>query len=214
VLLCAFDLPHLDGRDLRKLPLAERKAELQRVVQESGVLFSNELKGAPAILIRLGKKAKREGIVAKLRESIYDPGARSEGWRKLQLKPQQEFVVGGYRPAGKRGLELLLVGFYEKRKLLYAGKVRIGLNRFNRKMLFRRLNPLRQSRCPFDNLPNSRTDHFGESVTAEDMDEYVWVKPELVVQVKFAEWTTGKVLRHAEFLGIGEDKDPPEVQRE
>jgi bifunctional non-homologous end joining protein LigD len=214
VLLCAFDLLHLDGRDLRKLPLTERKAELQRVVQESGVLFSSELEAAAATLIRLGRKAKREGIVAKLRESLYDPGARSEAWRKLQLKPQQEFVLGGYRPAGKTGLELLLVGYYEKGKLLYAGKVRIGLNRFSRKVLFDRLSPLRQSRCPFDNLPNSRTDHFGESVTAEEMDEYVWVKPAVVAQVKFAEWTTGEVLRHAEFLGIRDDKDPREVQRE
>jgi bifunctional non-homologous end joining protein LigD len=132
----------------------------------------------------------------------------------LQLKPQQEFVVGGFRPKGTSNLELLLVGFYEGKKLTYAGKVRNALNAFNRKELFALLNPLRRDKCPFANLPNSRRDHFGESVTAEEMQDYIWLKPAVVVQVSFAEWTHGAVLRHAEFLGVRQDKEPAEVARE
>ncbi len=187
---------------------------MRRVVEKSGVLFSTGLSGAASALIRIGRQTSREGIVAKRKDSIYQSGSRSDAWRKLQLKPQQEFVVGGYRPKGKSNLELLLVGFYEGGKLMYAGKVRNALNAFNRKPLFDLLHPLRRAKCPFANLPNSRRDHFGESVTAEEMNDYVWVAPSVVVQVSFAEWTHGAVLRHAEFIGVRQDKQPLEVIRE
>jgi len=214
ILFCAFDLLHLEGADLRSLPLEQRKERLRAVVEKSAVLFSTELAGSPSALMRTGRKTRREGIVAKRRDSTYQSRDRSDDWRKLQLKPQQEFVVGGFRPKGTSNLELLLVGFYEGKKLTYAGKVRNALNAFNRKELFALLNPLRRDKCPFANLPNSRRDHFGESVTAEEMQDYIWLKPAVVVQVSFAEWTHGAVLRHAEFLGVRQDKEPAEVARE
>jgi len=132
---------------------------------------------------------------------------------KQPLKLKQDFVIGGYRPA-TAGLELLLVGFFENSKFLFAGKVRQGLNRWNRAAMFKRLKSLRVRHSPFVNLPNSRSDHFGESVTKEEMRDYVWVRPELVAEVKFGEWTRGNVLRHAEFLAIREDKGPADVVRD
>jgi bifunctional non-homologous end joining protein LigD len=214
IVFCAFDLLNLEGDDLRESPLQERRRQLERVVARSGVLLSVTLAGTLKDLVATGKEAKREGIVAKRRQSIYESGGHSSAWQKLQLKPQQEFVIGGYRPGGKSNLELLLVGFYENGKLLYAGKVRNALNQFNRKELFDTLHPLKQKKCSFANLPNSRRDHFGESVTAEEMNDYAWLKPKIVAQVKFAEWTKGNVLRHAEFAGLRDDKDPDEVRKE
>jgi bifunctional non-homologous end joining protein LigD len=154
-----------------------------------------------------------EGVIAKRKDSIYQSGRRSLAWQKLPLKPKQEFVIGGYRPEGGN-LELILVGHYEKGTLLFAGKVRQALNPRKRKDLLTILKPLATPQCPFANLPSSGTGHWGEGVTAEDMGNYVWVKPQLVAQVKFTEWTTGGVLRHAEFGGLRDEKTPDEVIRE
>ena len=211
IVLVSFDLLNLDGRDLRREPLKRRRALLKTAVAATAVLFSTELVGRPAELIRRAEKQKYEGIVAKDRTSVYESGARSRAWLKLQTKPKQEFVIGGFRP-GHGNLQLLLVGYYEGGQLLFAGKVRIGLNARNRETLSRLLKP--QEKCPFANLPNSRRDHFGESVTADEMDEYVWVQPKVVVDVEFTEWTSGGVLRHAGFVGIREDKEPREVVKE
>ena len=126
---------------------------------------------------------------------------------------KQEFVIGGFRLDGKR-LELLLVGYFEKRKFLFAGKVHQGLNPSNRAALLKTLTPFQNINCPFENLPTSRSGHWGEGVTAEEMADYIWVNPQVVAQIKFAEWTAGEVLRHAEFAGLREDKSPREVVRE
>jgi bifunctional non-homologous end joining protein LigD len=130
----------------------------------------------------------------------------------LPLKPKEEFVIGGYRPAFakelRRGkpdggmLELIVVGYYEKGKLLFAGKVSGGLNPGIRRMLLRVLKPLSSGRCPFVNLPSSGKGRFGEGVTAEEMGDYVWLKPEVVAEIRFTEWTSGGVLRHAEFVRL------------
>jgi len=128
------------------------------------------------------------------------------------LKPGQDLVIGGFRLDGKR-LELLLVGYFENKKLLFAGKVHQGLNPANRRALLKALQPLSVEKCAFANLPTSRTGHWGEGVTAEEMGDYLWLKPETVAEIKFAEWTKGGVLRHAEFVALREDKAPKEVTR-
>jgi bifunctional non-homologous end joining protein LigD len=97
---------------------------------------------------------------------------------------------------------------------MYAGKVRIGLNPLNRKALMPIMRPFIRKKCPFANLPNSKTDHFGETITAEHMGDYIWLQPKLVVSVAFTEWTDSDVLRHAAFEGLRDDKDPTEVVRE
>jgi bifunctional non-homologous end joining protein LigD len=154
-----------------------------------------------------------EGVIAKRLDSPYQPGQRANSWLKLPLKPNQDFFIGGYRLDGKR-FELLLVGYFENKKLLFAGKVQQGLNPANRRALLKILGPLAVGKCPFANLPTSKTGHWGEGVTAEEMGDYVWLNPEMVAEIKFAEWTSGGVLRHAEFVALRDDKDPKEVSRE
>jgi bifunctional non-homologous end joining protein LigD len=97
---------------------------------------------------------------------------------------------------------LLLVGYGEGNKLLFAGKVHQGLNPANRRALLKLLLPLAVEKCPFANLPTSKSGHWGEGVTAEEMGDYVWLRPEMEAEIKFAEWTTGKVLRHAQFVEV------------
>ena len=119
-----------------------------------------------------------------------------------------------YRPE-TASLELLLVGYYDERSnLLFAGKARQGLNPKIRKDLLKLLKPLTTSKCPFTNLPTGKTGHWGEGVTAEDMANYAWVKPQLVAEIKFTEWTSGNVLRHAEYVALRDDKVPTEVAKE
>jgi ATP-dependent DNA ligase len=101
----------------------------------------------------------------------------------------------------------------EARSFLFVGQARQGLNPRKRLDLFRALRPLATAKCLFSNLPTSKRGHWGEGVTAEDMGNYVWVKPELVAEVKFTEWTSGGVLRHAEFAGLRVDRSPDEVVR-
>jgi DNA ligase D-like protein (predicted ligase) len=208
-----FDILHLNGRDLRERPLVERKELLEKVIAGSDVFLSPGMPGTLSQITKAIKKAGLEGVVAKRRDSVYESGQRSGAWTKLPLKPRQEFVVGGYRPDGN-SLELLLVGYFEDGRFLFAGKVRQGLNPAKRLALVRELKAYASRKCYFENLPSSRTGHWGEGVTAEEMGDYVWLKPSVVAEVKFTEWTTGGVLRHAEFFELREDKPALEVVRE
>jgi bifunctional non-homologous end joining protein LigD len=209
----AFDLLHLDGKDLTRRPLQERKALLETVVRDSGLLLSSELPGTAADVIAVVRRARLEGVIAKRRSSRYLAGIRSDAWVKLKLDRQQEFVVGGYRP-GPHGIDALLVGYYEKRRLHFAGKVRAGFTPHVRREVSDRLKPLHADRCPFVDLPNSKTSHWGGGVTPEQMAEMTWVKPTLVAQIRFVEWTADHHLRHAAFLGLREDKPAKDVRRE
>jgi bifunctional non-homologous end joining protein LigD len=209
----AFDLLHLDGKDLRALPLLERKNKLEQILGDSGVLFSQSLHGSANEVVGAIEAQNLEGVVAKRRDSRYEAGKRTSSWVKMPLKKKQEFVIGGYRPEGT-SFHLLIVGYYEGDKLIYASKVRIGLNPTNRRTLMAMMKPLITKRCPFANLPNSKTDHFGESITAEHMGDYVWMRPKLVASIAFTEWTDGCVLRHAAFEALRDDKEPSEVVRE
>jgi len=107
-----------------------------------------------------------------------------------------------------------LVGYYEGKKLLFAGKVRQGFKPAARARLLETMEPFLTTKCPFDNLPSSRKSHFGEGMTIDEMKELCWLKPKLVTQVAFTEWTTYGLLRHATFQGLRDDKEPREVGRE
>ncbi|HLH56539.1 MAG TPA: non-homologous end-joining DNA ligase [Verrucomicrobiae bacterium] len=209
----AFDLLQQNGKDLKDLPLRERRSLLEKVVGNSGVLLSQSLPGSLSQIIQAVKLHGLEGVIAKKLDSKYRVGERSKSWLKLPLKPGQDFVIGAYRLDGNR-LELLLVGYFENGKLLFAGKVHQGLNPANRRALLKILQPLGIGKCPFKNLPTSTKSHWGEGVTAEEMRDYVWLKPETVAEIKFAEWTKGGVLRHAEFVTLQDDNDPREITRE
>jgi bifunctional non-homologous end joining protein LigD len=109
---------------------------------------------------------------------------------------------------------LLLVGYFERKKLMFAGKVHQGLNPANRRALLKVLEPLRVEKCPFANLPTTKSGHWGEGVTAEEMADHIWLKPQIVPEMRFAEWTKGGVLRRAEFVKLRDDKDPKEALRD
>jgi bifunctional non-homologous end joining protein LigD len=209
----AFDLVHLNGRDLTKQPLDERRSALREVVSGSGVLLSEPLPGTPEQIATAVRRLGLEGVVAKRRRSTYTPGRRSDAWIKVRFAQHQELVVGGYK-ATAAAFDSLLVGYYDGRKLLCAGKVRNGFTPAGRAGLFDELRRLSTPRCPFANLPTSRRSHWGEGITAGEMTSLRWVKPKLVVEVSFAEWTRDGSLRHAAFIGRRDDKRPKEVVRE
>src|SRR5688500_1263209 len=137
----AFDVLHIDGKDLTARPLDERRRWLPRVVTGSDVLASVELPGSAADVIEAVGAMGLEGVVAKRRDSKYEAGKRSGAWVKLKLDRQQEFVVGGFRPIA-RSVDALLVGYYEGRQLHFAGKVRAGMTPRIRAQLFDLLKPL------------------------------------------------------------------------
>lgn len=154
-----------------------------------------------------------EGVIAKRKTSRYTPGERNTAWVKLKLDRQQEFVVGGYRP-GPNGVDALLVGYYDGKNLRFAGKVRAGFTPHVRREVFVQLAPLHIGSCPFTDLPNSKTSHWGAGVTLEQMSEMRWLKPKLVAQIRFVEWTADGHLRHAAFLGLRTDKSAREIRHE
>jgi bifunctional non-homologous end joining protein LigD len=213
VVFYAFDVLHLDGCDLLQEPLNRRRARLPALVEGSGLLLSQELAGTAADVVKAVKDVGLEGVVAKRRDSLYGPGERSGDWQKLKLERQQEFVVGGYRPDGSLGIDALLVGYYEGKKLLFAGKVRNGMVPHTRRELLAKLKPLHVKECPFANLPSEGDTRWGGGVSAEQMHEMQWTKPELVVQVKFVEWTAEGRLRLPKFLGVRMDKAASDVMR-
>ena len=134
-------------------------------------------------------------------------------WRKFKIDKSQEFVIGGYKP--NAGIfQSILVGYYDRKKLIFAGKIRQGFNPSTRRRLLETMRPLLTAKCPFDNLPSSRKSHFGEGITAEEMKELCWLKPKLIAQVSFTEWTAYGLLRHATFHGLRDDKEPTAIVRE
>jgi bifunctional non-homologous end joining protein LigD len=209
----AFDLLHLNGRDLTRVPLDDRRAVLREVIGDSGVLLSDALPGTPSQIAAAVRRLRLEGVVAKRRRSAYAAGRRSDAWIKVRFASHQEFVVGGFKPAG-RTFDSLVVGHYHGSKLLSAGKVRGGLTPQLRQDLYARLVPLQTARCPFANLPSGGSSHWGEGITEEEMRLLRWVKPRLVVEVSFTEWTRDGSLRHAAFMGLRDDKSAKDVVRE
>jgi bifunctional non-homologous end joining protein LigD len=235
----AFDLLHLNGRDLVRDPLAARRAALRTVVAGSDVLLSDALPGSARDIERAVKRLGLEGVVAKRLGSPYAAGRRSDSWVKVRFSKRQEFVIGGFKPSGAN-FDSIVVGYYEvprranaanvKRPLkqdgarrfsrattpplLSAGKIRNGFTPLTRAKLFAALRPLVVDRCPFANLPSSRLSHWGEGITADEMAALRWVEPILVAEISFAEWTRDGSLRHGAFLALRDDKDPRDVKRE
>jgi bifunctional non-homologous end joining protein LigD len=214
IVFYAFDLLHLDGKDLTGELLLKRRARLPRVLEGSGVLLSEELPGTAGAIVQAVRGLGLEGVIAKRKDSLYEPGERSDAWQKLKLENQQEFVIGGYRPAGSNGIDALLVGYYDESGLRFAGKVRAGFVPHLRLEVFKALKPHHVDDCPFVDLPNSKSSRWGGGVTADEMREMQRVKPELVAQIRFVEWTADGRLRHAAFLGVRPDKSAREVRRE
>ena len=209
----AFDLLHLNGRDLTRRPLDERRAALRDIVGDSGILLSDPLAGTADRIAAAVRQLGLEGVVAKRRRSFYAAGRRSDAWVKVRFARHQEFVIGGYKP-NAANFDSLLVGYYDGKQLVCAGKVRSGFTPHLRAQVFGGIRGLRAARCPFANLPSVRSGHWGEGITADEMQLLTWVKPQRVVEVSFAEWTRDGSLRHAAFIGLRDDKRARDVRRE
>jgi bifunctional non-homologous end joining protein LigD len=213
-----FDLLNLEGGNTRPLPLAMRKDALRAVIAGGPEIlaFSDNIEGAPEDLLEEIRRHGLEGVIGKRADSQYEPGKRGGAWIKLKVLNEQEFVIGGYtRPQGARKyFGALIVGYYEKRKLLCAAKVGTGFSQKRLKELHAKFQRLRQDDCPFANLPTARSGRTGQGITKAGMRRCVWLKPELVCQVRFTEWTGDGGLRHPVFLGMREDKPAREVRRE
>jgi bifunctional non-homologous end joining protein LigD len=208
----AFDLLHLNGKDLTGLPLDERRAALRTVIDGSGVLLSDPLPGTPQQIADAVQGLGLEGVVAKRRRSTYAAGRRSDAWVKVRFAQHQELVIGGFKP-NATSFDSLLVGYYEGRKLMFASKVRSGFTPHLRSQVFDRIRDLQTARCPFANLPSTKSGHWGEGITADEMQALRWVKPVQVVEVSFAEWTRDGSLRHAAFMALRDDKAARDVVR-
>lgn len=213
IVFYAFDLLYLNGEDQQARPLRERRKLLVEVVRDSGLLLSDPLDGTASRVTEAVRSLGLEGVIAKKWSSPYRSGQRNGTWVKLKLDKQQEFVIGGYRP-GPNGVDALLVGYHEGRQLRFAGKVRAGLTPHLRRELHAALKPHEVPKWPFVDLPNSKTSHWGGGVTPEQMKEMRWIKPVLVAQIRFVEWTADGHLRHAAFLGLRTDKPARDVRRE
>ena len=157
-----------------------------------------------------------EGVIAKRRNSRYEPGARGGAWLKVKVVREQEMVIGGYTDPGgtRKYFGALILGYYERGKLLYAGKVGTGFGTALLRALHEKFQGLVSATCPFDNLPEPRGHRYGTALTASEMKRCHWLRPELVCQVKFAEWTSDHRLRQPVFIGLREDKPPKDVVRE
>jgi ATP-dependent DNA ligase len=131
----------------------------------------------------------------------------------MRVNQGQEFVIGGYTPTPKN-FDALIFGYYEDGKLLYVARTRNGFTPSLRDQLFRRFKGLEIVSCPFANLPESGSGRWSQGLTAAKMKECRWLKPVLVGQFEFAEWTPDNHLRHSRFMGLREDKRPKEVKRE
>jgi bifunctional non-homologous end joining protein LigD len=204
VFLYMFDLLRHEGRDVRELPLRERKALLRRAFRFDGPLrFSPHRNEHGERLFRDACRQGLEGLIAKHADSPYRSGARSRDWLKLKCHAEQELVIGGFTaPQGSRtDFGALLVGYWEDERLRYAGKVGTGFDRATLKALGGRLRELERDDPPFADVhPIPRGTR--------------WVEPELVAQIGFAEWTRDGRLRHPRFLGLRDDKPAREVVRE
>ncbi|HZL13270.1 MAG TPA: non-homologous end-joining DNA ligase, partial [Verrucomicrobiae bacterium] len=214
----AFDLLQLNGKDLRRLPLTERKLELEKLLKNSSgtVRFSAALGDDGKKLLKQAEKLGLEGLIGKRKDSIYEAGRRSGAWIKLKLHREQEFVIGGFSdPEGSREhFGALLIGFYENKKLKFCGKVGTGFNSKLLGSLHWQFKKIARDDCPFANLPEPRAGRFGAGVTKAEMRRCHWVEPKMVAQIKFSEWTRDEKLRQPVFLGLREDKNAGEVVRE
>jgi DNA ligase D-like protein (predicted ligase) len=210
-----FDLLVYRGRDLTRLPLVQRREIMRSALKfsSSRIRISDYVEASVTDMLNAVREQGLEGIIGKRKDSLYEPGKRSGAWIKYRVNRGQELVIGGYIP-GSHGLDSIVVGYYKGNDLIYVARVRNGFVPATRRQVFGRLRSLEMPACPFVNLPEKHRSRWGEGLTAEDMRKCVWVRPAIVAQIDFLEWTDSDHLRHSKFAGLREDKDPKSVVKE
>jgi bifunctional non-homologous end joining protein LigD len=209
-----FDVLCLQNRATTELPLIERRKLLRTLsFKDKRIKIVDYVEAEPAELLRAVREQKLEGVVGKRKDSLYEPGRRTGAWIKHRVNRGQEFVVGGYFP-GPHGFDSLIVGYYDADKLMYVARTRNGFVPASRRQLFSRLKPLVTETCPFANLPDKRKSRFGEELNTEKMKKAVWLKPDIVVEIEFLEWTEADRLRHSTFVRLREDRVARKVSKE
>jgi bifunctional non-homologous end joining protein LigD len=208
-----FDLLYLDGDAISSAPLLERKERLRDLLSNAGspLQYSDHQIGHGPEFYAKACELWLEGIISKRADAPYAPGNRGL-WVKVKCLNREEFVVVGWTdPEGTRPrLGALLLTYYTPDgRLVYAGRAGVGINIAELERLWRRLQPLATSEMPLD-VPPPRTSRFGSPLV---LSRVHWVRPELVVEVKYLTWTDDNLLRQVIYQGLREDKDPTEVRR-
>jgi bifunctional non-homologous end joining protein LigD len=206
VTFIVFDLLALSGKDLRGEPLKYRKDKLSKLMekQQPGLHYSNHTDSAGKNTFVAACNADMEGIICKNLNSIYT-GTRNGDWLKVKCENRQEFVVGGYTLTNKKksGVSALLLGIYEGEDLIYVGRAGTGFTQKSMEDLESKFGDIKSKDSPFKDAPKQRSD---EVIT--------WLKPELVAEIRFAEWTDENQLRQASYKGLRTDKSPKSVKSE
>lgn len=215
----AFDLLQLDGKSLVSLPLEARKNVLEKLCANAGdprIRYSGAIGGDASQLLKEVQRRGLEGIIGKLRNSVYEPGRRSGAWIKLKCVTEQEFVIGGFTPpqGARKHFGAVLVGYYRDRDLVFGGKVGTGFTTESLATLHKKFRAEERADCPFVDLPAKQNGQWVLGITPSMMKKIHWINPKFVAEIKFAEWTRDGKLRAPVFMGLREDKKPGEVIRE
>ena len=216
VVFYVFDVMMLAGKDVLSEPREKRRKLLEQKVLprlKEPCRYAGSLDATLSDLVASVKAQGLEGLVAKRHDSRYEPGMRSGAWQKMRVNRGQEFVIGGYTH-GTKTFDALVFGVYEKGKLIYVARTRNGFTPATRVALFKKFKGLEIAECPFANVPEPRGGRWGQGLTKAKMAECVWLKPVLVAQIEFLEWTGENHLRHSKFVGLREDKKARDVARE
>jgi bifunctional non-homologous end joining protein LigD len=215
----AFDLLQLDGKSLVSVPLQARKNVLEKLsanAEHPLIRYSGAIGGGAEQLLNEVQRRGLEGIIGKLRDSVYEPGRRSGAWIKLKCVNEQEFVIGGYTPpqGARKHFGAILVGYYQARDLVFAGKVGTGFTMKSLATLHKKFRVEERADCPFVDLPSKQNGQWVLGITPSMMKKIHWINPKLVAEIKFAEWTRDGKLRAPVYMGLREDKNAREVVRE
>jgi bifunctional non-homologous end joining protein LigD len=207
----AFDILARKNKNLMSLALEKRRELLADQLENifDPIRMSEDFEGAPKEIVAAAKELSLEGIIAKRKGSVYQPGKRTPAWLKYKINKAQPFVIGGY--TRDNPFDALLVGYYDGDTLLYTAKVRNGFVPRVRQEVARKIAGLETDICPFGNLPEKRRTQW--ALTREEMKHCIWLKPTLIAQVEFVEWTPDGHLRAPKFIALREDKRPDEIIR-